>query len=373
MCCCTGFARGHESWLGDLVIEPSVQMPHEWDQVIEMIARSAADSDGHGVPRSHFDELAKVGAHGAPNESSLQRELTERIAGADASTWFCWAQHQTPLKTLQAGGNQPDSEDIRTRWLPGLESGELLAAVAFAHIRRPGPANPVALEVNGKWELEGTLDWVTSWDIADVVMIMAATEDKDLIVTFFIPTKEFEKKCIGSRVDAPLQLLAMGGTHTRPVHFDHSVIPTEYVFSIQSMNEWLAADAMKTILPNPAALGVARAAIDELAATGEKRGSEVILATASFLAERFMRVRARAYAILDAPQDFSREKAISCRVDILELARTCTEAVVIAQAGAAMMTGRSAERRVREAMFLQVQAQTNETRNAALKELIDGD
>lgn len=373
MCCCTGFARGHEPWLGDPVIDSSVQLPHEWDAVIEMIARSAADSDGYGVPRSHFDELAKVGAHGVPNESRLQRELTERIAGADAGTWFCWAQHQTPLKTLQTGGNQSDSEDLRNRWLPGLESGELLAAVAFAHIRRPGPVNPVALESDGMWELHGTLDWVTSWDIADVVMIMAATEDKRSIVTFFIPTKDFEKRLPGSRVDAPLQLLAMSGTHTRPVHFDHTVIPTEYVFSTQSMNEWSAADAMKTILPNPAGLGVARAAIDELAATGEKRSSEVMKAAASFLTEKFMRLRARAYAILDAPQEFSREEAITCRVDILDLARTCTEAVVIAQAGAAMMAGRAAERRVREAMFLQVQAQTNETRNAALKDLTYGD
>jgi len=165
----------------------------------------------------------------------------------------------------------------------------------------------------------------------------------------------------------------MSGTHTRPVHFDHTVIPTEYVFSTQSMNEWSAADAMKTILPNPAGLGVARAAIDELAATGEKRSSEVMKAAASFLTEKFMRLRARAYAILDAPQEFSREEAITCRVDILDLARTCTEAVVIAQAGAAMMAGRAAERRVREAMFLQVQAQTNETRNAALKDLTYGD
>jgi hypothetical protein len=34
-----------------------------------------------------------------------------------------------------------------------------------------------------------------------------------------------------------------------------------------------------------------------------------------------------------------------------------------------MMTGGEAERRVREAMFLQIQAQTQETRNAALTRL----
>ena len=45
-------------------------------------------------------------------------------------------------------------------------------------------------------------------------------------------------------------------------------------------------------------------------------------------------------------------------------------AVVTARAGAAMYSGCSAERRVREAMFLQVQAQTARTREASLALLI---
>lgn len=63
------------------------------------------------------------------------------IAGCDASTWFCWVQHQAPLRILEAaapGPNAPDAQALRQALLPGLRSGELLAAVAHAHVRRPG-------------------------------------------------------------------------------------------------------------------------------------------------------------------------------------------------------------------------------------------
>jgi len=48
-----------------------------------------------------------------------------------------------------------------------------------------------------------------------------------------------------------------------------------------------------------------------------------------------------------------------------------TTAVITAQAGASMRTGCNAERRLREAMFLQVQAQTAVTRSASLS-LVQG-
>ena len=39
----------------------------------------------------------------------------------------------------------------RERYLAGLSAGALLAGVAFAHVRRPGPPNPVATRVDGGW------------------------------------------------------------------------------------------------------------------------------------------------------------------------------------------------------------------------------
>ncbi len=352
------------------LIQSWVPLEPELEAVIARIAQTAEDTDRFGVPRSHIDSLALVGAHGLAKDPQRQRELTERLAGADASTWFCWTQHQTPLRTMLAGGNQPAAQKLSDRWLKGLESGDVLAAIAFAHVRRGGPANPVVHQVDGGWELTGKLDWVTSWDIADVLMLLAATEDKSKFVVFYLPVADFENVFVNANVGAPLDLLAMSGTHSRPIEFDHTFISEECVFGVIDAHEWLEADSLKTVLPNPAALGVARAAIEELNRVSiigkQAKGEEL----AHELATRFEDLRTRSYQEIDHPDssrgDSSRGDLVALRVEILEFVLTCSVAVVTATSGSAMVRGNSAERRVREAIFLQVQAQTQETRDAML-------
>ncbi len=347
-------------------LQPLVDIPSEWERVLGSIETQAAESDRDGVPRSHFEALASVGAHGEVADPIQWRELTERIAGVDASTWFCWVQHQTPLRTLAAGGNQPAAAELQKRWLTGMKNGSVLAAVAFAHIRRPGPANPVAKSVNGVWELTGSLDWVSSWDIADVVMLMALTEDKSQIVTFFIPVRNFEEVINGSQVGEKLELLSMSGTHTRPVHFDRSAVPNEFLFSVSSYQDWQGIDRRKTLAPNFAALGVARSAIEELRELAQSRKSPSIGEISATLWGHYLDLRSRAIHVVDQGDSANDSDLLETRVEILEFARECATAVVIARAGASMQSGSRAERRMRDAMFLQVQAQTEVTRNAAL-------
>ena len=350
------------------LIQPGAQLTPEIDSALAEIAEGANAADQLGVPRSNIDLLASVGAHGTALDARQQRELTERLAGADASTWFCWTQHQTPLQTMLAGGNQKASAELSEKWLNGLQNGELLAAIAFAHVRRGGPSNPVAKKVTDGWELTGNLDWITSWDIADVLMLLAMTEDKTHSVIFYLPIEGFEKVFDHCVVGVPLNLLAMSGTHSRPITFDHTLISDDFVFSVIDSQEWLSADSEKTVLPNLAALGVARAAIEQLNEVSRARKQEVGQAAARNLAQEFERLRALAYGAIDNGQT-PRSELINLRVQTLEFAVKCAVAVVTATSGGAMITGGEAERRVREAMFLQVQAQTQETRDAALARL----
>jgi alkylation response protein AidB-like acyl-CoA dehydrogenase len=104
----------------------------------------------------------------------------------------------------------PEAAARHAELLDDLASGERLAGVAFAHVRRPGPPNPTAMRVDGGWLINGTLDWVTSWDIADVVLVMVATESSYL--SFFLNGGEVPSTRPGVEVGEPLQLLAMGGT-----------------------------------------------------------------------------------------------------------------------------------------------------------------
>ncbi|NQW73222.1 MAG: acyl-CoA/acyl-ACP dehydrogenase, partial [Actinobacteria bacterium] len=155
------------------------ELPDAAALIATVIAPAAEQVDVVGVQRSAIDALAAAGLFGNPLARSPQRELTELLAAADASTWFCWVQHQSPLRTLALASRSdatPDVDNLRERLLGGMQSGRLLASVAFSHLRRGGAPNPVATRTADGWVLKGSLDWVTSWDIADVVMIMARTD-----------------------------------------------------------------------------------------------------------------------------------------------------------------------------------------------------
>ena len=343
-------------------------LPASVDALLQRIADGAAEADLHGVRREVIDALAENGLLGTALPTAAQRELTERLAMADASTWFCWAQHQTPLRTLDGaapGIVQPASRSLRARWLDDLSSGRALAAVAFAHVRREGPPNPVATRVPGGWRFDGTLDWVTSWDIADVVMVMARGEadDSDLLVCAFLPAGRASGVTEGLITGPTLDLVAMSGTHTRPARLTDVRVSDDDVVLV-SREKWMQADAVRTTDANPAAFGVARGAIAELREVAEERGDDQIGALADALVDRCREIRASAYAAADS--DATIHERLHWRAASLQLALQAATAVVTARSGSAMQRGRSAERRVREALFLQVQAQTAVTRAASI-------
>jgi alkylation response protein AidB-like acyl-CoA dehydrogenase len=336
----------------------------------DVVAANAARTDVEGVPRATLDALAAAGLLGAALEpAAAQRELAEVIAGCDATTWFCWVQHQTPLRTLEgaiAGLETPAPEALRAELLPGLRTGGLVGAVAFAHVRRPGPANPEATRVLGGWRLDGTLDWVTSWDVADVVMVMAqgSGEDAGRLVCCYLPAGRADRQDPGIRVGDPLSLLAMSGTHTRPLVLSDVHVPDERVGAVVDRSAYLAADAIRSADANPAALGLTRASVAELRQLADHRSDAALDGLCRALAAECIAVRAAAYAASDGNGPVA--ERLRLRAASLDLAARAATAVVLARAGAAMRRGQAAERRLREVMFLQVQAQTRATRNASI-------
>jgi len=344
-------------------------------EVLADIAGRAAQTDAEGVPRNTIDDLARAGLLGTPlSPVSAARELAEVLAGCDATTWFCWVQHISPMKAIAAAVDSPDTpaaHEIRGRYLAGLQSGELLAGVAFAHVRRPGAPNPVATRIDQGWRVSGTLDWVTSWDIADVVVVTAKTDGADdgTMLAFALPAGHSDLPLPdGVTVGEPLHLLAMSGTHTRPVRFDNVVIPATAVIDVTPVDSWMAEDRQRTADANPAAFGLARAAIADLDELAAQRHDELMRALAADLAMQCREMRERAYGLMDATdREGTRNERLALRAQALDLATRAAMANVTARAGDAMMTGCSAERRLRESMFLLVQAQTADTRAASLR------
>jgi alkylation response protein AidB-like acyl-CoA dehydrogenase len=336
--------------------------------IARLVAPYAAATDVAGVPRATIDALAAAGLLGPERPAVEQREVAELLAGSDATTWFCWVQHQTPTRVLDgavAGLLTPAAPSLTQNMLPALRSGERLAAVAFAHLRRPGPPNPVATRVDGGWRLDGSLDWVTSWDIADVVLVMAQCADDDRIVCCYLPAGRAGALLPGMHVGEVLPLLSMGGTHTRPLQLESVVVDDEHVGAVLDRSAYLAADELRTCDANPSAFGVTRGAVAELAVVAEQRADARMAELASMLVDECRAVRAQAYEAADAGA--SAHVRVELRARSLDLVMRATTSVVVARAGGAMLQPSSAERRVREALFLQVQAQTARTRAAQLE------
>lgn len=326
------------------------------DLAIETLAPTAAASDIDGVPRHHLDALAAAGVLGPSFEPAVQREIAEILSGACGSTWFCWTQHRTPTDWITASPN----ELVRGRWADGVASGKYLAGVAFAHIRRPGPPGVTATRRDGGWRVSGHLNWVTSWTIADVIAIAAETDDGQL-VRFVTEPKRRE----GLLADLPLELSAMGGTHTCPVQLDNLFVRDADVIDVVSKAEWAHRDEIGTANAAPHLFGVTRAALGLLLATAEQRHDEAARDLALALVERTRSVRRNAYELADLPEDHLEDR-LHLRAVALDLATTATTAAVAARSGEAVRLSDPAQRLAREAMFYLVQAQTASLRAQTL-------
>ena len=345
--------------VGSLVPLPAVEAV-----IAEHLVPFAEEVDRRGVRRSAIDALARVGVLGAGMSGAERREVAELIAAADASTWFCWTQHFSPMTVMAEAAPTPASG----RWLEGLASGSMLAGVAFAHVRRPGPPNPIARRVEGGWSITGDLDWVTSWDIADVIMLQVHDADAEQYVCVALPAGlATEPLPNGLHIGEPLQLLAMGGTHTRPMRFIDCRLPDELVCAVLDKATWHAMDENRTVDANPATFGVIRGALADLASSGFGRRNEQALDTVGVLAQEAVVLRDRAYALADLTDRHAhRAERLRVRAQALDLCARAATAAVTARSGSAMLAGTATERRIREAMFLQVQAQTASTRDAQL-------
>jgi alkylation response protein AidB-like acyl-CoA dehydrogenase len=355
----------------DLIGPAGAALPPLLDPLLDEIGQDAAWVDRHGVRRSRMDELAAAGLMGAGSGLDM-REVAERLAMADASTWFCWAQHQTPLRVLEGafpGVLRPASRELSGRLLSGLTSGDLLAAVAFAHVRRPGPANPVATRTAGGWRIDGSLDWVTSWDIADVVMVMAqgSGDDAGVLVCAYLPAGHAGVSTPGLTPGSVLDLLAMGGTHTRPVTLASVHVPDEDAVVLDRA-EWLRLDAEKTADVTPAVLGITRGAVSELDDVATQRGDARMRELADALARDCRDTREWAYAAASEGAPIEERRRV--RALALQQAVDAAMAVITARSGAAIMRGCSSERRLREVAFMQVQAQTAASRAQSLDEAL---
>jgi alkylation response protein AidB-like acyl-CoA dehydrogenase len=304
------------------------------------------------VPRAHLRLLADAGLYDLLGMApAAAREVHETLAGACGVTSFVWEQHHSPVRMLAGARGAADPTLAR------LRSGELLAGIAFAYLRRPDPPAMLARTApGGGLVVDGEAPWVTSWGLADVFAVAARLGGD---VVFFL--LDGASPPAGVQASAPLALAAMNASATVRLRFENVAVADDDVISVQSYAGWRAGDRLTSARPRPPVFGVARTCCR-------------LLGDASFQAE-LDACRSQAYALLDEERDdaniddehlaaMTGVRAWSC-----ELAVRAATALVVAGGGRSILRSDPAQRLLREAAFFTIQAQTAELRTATLSRL----
>jgi hypothetical protein len=334
----------------------------------DLIRPTAEQVDQGVVPRSHLDAWGRAGllglagprSHGgAGAPASVVREVTEVLAGACGATWFVATQHAMPLAVVAAS----DNEVLRERWLRGMCTGEVLAGVAVAQLRRPGPPAVTATRVDGGWRLDGHVGWMTSWGLCDVFLLGAVSPEGEVVLAM-VPAQ----KGPGLRASVPMRLAAMQATQTVTLDLEGLLVPEQDVASVLPVRDFLAVDAAKTANPSPHTFGLQREIVRRLGDTASRRDDGTAAALAQQLGREGERLRRVAYTLIDdVPPQEQLEDRLAVRAASLELVVRTATALVAATGGAAMASDAAPQRLMREAVFHLVQAQTAPIREATLQ------
>jgi alkylation response protein AidB-like acyl-CoA dehydrogenase len=324
------------------------------------------------VPRSHLAALGDAGLHGlyGPVDVGLgadqvsARPVMEAVSGGCGATSFVWQQHHGAVRRFAAGDGP-----ARERWLAPACSGEVMAGIGFAYLRRPGPPLVRATPVGDGWRLDGRAPWITGWGLIDILVVMARTDDDRVVTVVFDRLDRPEL-----RAEGPQRLSVLGATGTVAVNFEGAVASVEDVVRVEEGASWAARDALGAAFPGPAPLGIAERAIRLLGESSSGGAAGAAITLSDELETTRARTDAagrRLYAAAASSTDVAGAIAggVAERDRGLALARRATDALVAASGGGAMSLAHPAQRLSREATFYLVQAQSADLRAATLARL----
>lgn len=300
------------------------------------------------------------GYGGADAPASVQREVTEVLAGADGTTWFVVNQHANPLQSLA----RSDNVALKERYLRAMCTGGALSGVAVAHLRRPG--TPVAVtRTAGGWSFSGTVPWLTGWGVADVFLLAGETPAREVVLAL-VPARARA----GLTAGPPMRLAAMQGSCTVAVELRDLAVPDADVTEVLRRDDWVEADRLKTANVSPAVFGLLITVVRHLADTARRRADPVAADLAARLGDEADELRRSAYALLDHVPPYEQvEDRLALRAAALELGVRAATSLVAATGGGAMALSAAPQRLAREALFHLVQAQTGPVREATLRHL----
>lgn len=335
----------------------------------DVLRPAALQTDRDGVTSAQLTQLAGLGLfnHSAPTEfggaaigTAGDRRLHEIIAGSCFNTWLVWAQHAPMVRRLtlayQKGAELSDlSRDAL--------AGRVLLGAAISDVRRYPRSYIAASRTYGGWTFTGTISWVSGWGLNTVLAVAAVEASTETVVTALVP--------ISDRVRATrLELGAVAGSRTERVTLDEVLVPSSEVILTQSLTDWRTEDLANSGDTRPQYFGLAATVLDELDGAPHPQVRRI----GQVWRPRVDALRADAYGLADEAKAAGDERhriteRVGTKVAVGEALATITRALVVARSGHAIALDDTAQLYARSALFLLVQGQSADVRNAQLADL----
>jgi alkylation response protein AidB-like acyl-CoA dehydrogenase len=291
------------------------------------------------------------------------------IAGGCAATAVTMAVTNMVGEVINAFG----TEAQRARYVPRLASGEYLAG-SFALSdpeagSDPGAMRTTATRAGDRWIIRGAKQWITSGDIAGVMVVWARTGGAGTAgLSCFLVEGGAEGLRVGRREDK----MGIRGSSTVPLEFDDVSVPAEALLGVEGGGFKIAMMALDggRIGIGAQAVGIATAATREATeyAKDRKQFGQPIAnfqAIQWMLADNLTELEAarllvlRAATLKDATRPFSTEAAMA-KLFASEAAWRATSRAVQVHGGYGYTREFPAERHLRDSRVTMIYEGTSE-------------
>ncbi len=287
-----------------------------------------------------------------------------KLSAACLTTTFILTQRTGACQRIVLAEN----ETAKSRWLPGLTSGELFATVGISHLTtsRRHLAKPVLRATRGRvsprrgedshgncesrrdssaWVLDGYSPWVTGGDHADVI-VTGATLDDGRQILVALPTD-----LPGVEVPPPPRLVGLSASHTGEVRchgvdLPHDCLLAGPVENVMQHGKGAGTGGLQT---STLAIGLTSAAVTYLEMESRQR-TEFSEAANSFRQEH-RQLEADLLALAVGNTVCSNE---DLRTRANSLVLRSTQAALAAAKGTGYVVGHPAGRWCRESLFFLV-------------------